>query len=183
MGVRWVKSDSARPQTAAAPIAKSGGRPDPPATDIYPQGERGENDVESVILDRIVARVEQIPGVQSAWIIEEGAALYIPQSHPFVLVIRKTAVPYDETNTSRLMRVDCILRVYVIGQDDMSRGLQAMRIEQSLRDVLDKKSIDGLTCGPLTEIMRSRPKKLTGGEENYRMIEHDFYFVYIQENA
>jgi hypothetical protein len=153
-------------------------------SDIYPQGERGPDEIQSLIFDIVVDTLRLIPGLVGAeWMVQEGTIIP-PEApgYPYVRIVRRDVRAILENNTSRVIQVQSFFRVYVEGEDEQSRSLAALRVENEARKLLDKQSVGGMTAPALTEIARSMPQKLTGGQENIRIMNHQFMFAYLLEN-
>lgn len=152
----------------------------PSTGDVYPHGHRGPDDVQGNILDALVALLRTIPELSAGWILEEA---YQPEDRPpvmpYALVVRRGVTTADETNTSIVKVVDCLVRVYVQAPDVAARGLQMLRVESTMERLIDKQSIGGLTAPALTEFVRAHARPLMGGQENVIMNEYTLTFAYL----
>jgi hypothetical protein len=159
------------------------GRADRNPTDIYPQGDRGIDEKQSLIFDAIVDTLRLIPGLDADWALFEGMTIIeTAPVYPYVWVIRQSSVVAEETNTSYIVRVTANLRVYVAGEDNTSRSLTSLRIENEMSNAFNKKSIGGMTCAPRNLIGRSVAQRPTGGQQNIRMTNNMLNFEYIKKN-
>lgn len=135
--------------------------------------------VQGRIFDAIVATLRAgIPGLIAAWQIEDTAVE--PAGYPAALVFKTDERPFDQTNTSELVRVAYTIRVWTQAGDERTRSLQQVAIGEFITQAFDNQSIAGLTGEALTERVRARPGKLLSGQDTVRIVQHECVFVYLR---